>query len=122
MIHLYDYNGAYTTYGIASGIKVILEYKCMDKEGNKVNVYVACPDESYADNWIYQNEWFDEFDGWRKFRANPTWCRSTLKLINRNYINIDWNLDYHFYPDKDKMIVDTSTKSTNHCRFGFLDL
>ena len=104
-------------YSPMSGIRVVLEYKCVDSDGNNVNKYVACPDDSYAKNWIYGNEYLDEIDNKKKL-----WVNNNLCWITRSYIVIDWYKDYHFYPDKEFVVVDTETKPSNICGNIFLDL
>jgi hypothetical protein len=107
MIYLYNVKGDCKEYGQVSGIKIILEYIGEDDNGNRMNVYVACPSAGYAADWANSNEYYDTDNRCRRLRVFNLF--KPIKWSMRTSITVDWSKDYHLYTDKDKVIVDTTT-------------
>lgn len=114
MIYFHDENGnIVNTYSSLSGIEYILEYDCRGKYSNmeldmskSKLIHVACPDEVYMKYWIERHEVI-----LRTLHSigdiqytTPCLCvgigDGDFSVFMRSPVKIDWNKDYHFYPNK----------------------
>ena len=112
MIYIHREDGSVENkYSSLSGIEYVIEYAIDWKYDNmdlikipKKFIHVACRNWKYADNWINRHETLEKVrhEGFLSW-LEPVWCvntaEGTFSYWYRNSIKIDWNFDYHFYPN-----------------------
>ena len=102
-----------TTYSESSRIKYILEYECDRKYSGSTSTKIptkmlqaACPDKTYAQDWALRHEIIEPVQSNSPLRyATPILCvigndSNEYCYWKREFIEIDWDKDYHFYENK----------------------
>jgi len=116
MIYIHGLDGSTTEYSPSSHINYILEYNCSGKlenyrilENTSRRIFVACPDMTYAKDWMDRHEGHSDY----VLPSGILACVgiSIIRLAEGTYSwwyrgphKIDWSKDYHFYVDHNKQI------------------
>lgn len=117
MVYIHNENGdVINTYSEASGIEYVLEYGCFtklngfDREDIGLHYFfIACRDWEYLHRWIEQHDYMaDTIDNKGRLRKESS-CAVLIGGDNyiwhsRMPIKIDYEQDYHFYPNKSHSI------------------